>query len=91
MVHVFPSLDNCGRFLCGSPYSQEDGGVMSSSGESNSELNIEECKFQTLHPLSECMVPGTGGFRIPQDGWGRMECIVRPINDSFTELGDRCP
>lgn len=50
---------------------------MSSSGGSNPELNIEECKFQASHPLYESMIPGTTGLRISQDGQGRMEFIVR--------------
>lgn len=49
---------------------------MTSSGRSNPELNITECKCLTCHPLYEY---GTRyqGLRIPQDGQGKMKCLVR--------------
>lgn len=57
---------------------------MPSSGGGTPELNMREVKFQTPHPLYNYVVSGPrvpggrhGRVRIPEDGRGKMECIVR--------------
>lgn len=63
-------------FISGAVLVAERMGDMYSSGRSNPELNIGECKCQTRHPLYEY---GTRDreLRIPQDRQGKMECVVR--------------